>query len=130
MNCETKQLTFVMCKNFKSFFDERGALFAFDLLEEFSAKRAFLITCKKGNWRGGHYHKLTTQIILVFDGTINTKITNSLGEVEIGTMTVGTQYRHNPYTQFEFCAQTDEAKILVLCDTLYDPNDYYTDINQ
>lgn len=111
---------------YKSNVDSRGALFAFNEIEEFSACRVFFISCNKGHWRGKHYHKNTTQLVLVLSGQIEVKITSQAGEVIQGMMGPGTSYMQVPYTQFEFCALSEDAQLLVLCDTIHDSGDYYT----
>lgn len=120
-----KQLALKKSETFKSSSDERGSLAAFNAFDEFLTKRAFLVTCKKGNWRGKHYHKETTQVIFVISGEIEVKVTDVSGDVVTGTMTSGTYLTHSPYTQFEFCSSTEESQLLVLCNTVYDPTDYY-----
>jgi len=121
-----KQLIFKTSDVFKTAADERGSLQAFNSLEAFPVKRIFLITCKKGNWRGKHYHKKTTQVILVLSGEIEVKIKDmSSGTLQVGTMNAGCMHTHLPLTQFDFCATSESASILVLCDTEYDQADYY-----
>lgn len=120
-----KQLALKKSETFKTSSDERGSLAAFNAFDEFLTKRAFLVTCRKGNWRGKHYHKKTTQVIFVLSGQIEVKVTDVSGDVVTGTMTSGTYLTHSPYTQFEFCSSTEESQLLVLCNTVHDPADYY-----
>lgn len=120
-----KRLDFKISEAYKSISDDRGHLSAFNEIEDFTAKRLFFITCKKGNWRGKHYHKLTTQIIFVVAGEIDVRVTNASGTVQNGKMQQGAYYRQEPYTQFEFLAASEEAQLIVLCNTAHDPQDYY-----
>jgi len=120
-----KPLDFKISETYNFFLDERGHLLAFNEIEDFKIKRLFFITCKKGNWRGKHYHKNTTQNSFVISGELEVKITDASGAVSSGKMQAGMHYKHEPYTQFEFCAASEEAQVLVLCDTIHDLKDYY-----
>lgn len=120
-----KQSIFKNCETYKKFIDDKGSLIAFNEIESFETRRTFIINCKKNIWRGKHYHKKTTQIILVLSGEINVKITDSTGDKQTAIMSEGSYYKQLPYTQFEFSANSEDALILALCDTEHDSNDYY-----
>ena len=105
-----KPLDFKISDAYKTFSDDRGHLSTFNEIEAFTVRRLFHITCKKGNWRGKHYHKLTTQVIFVVVGEIDVKITDTSGIVHNGKMQSGSCYRQDPYTQFEFSAVSDDAQ--------------------
>lgn len=124
------QLDFKTSDLYKSSIDSRGTLFAFNEIKEFLARRVFFISCNKGHWRGKHYHKKTTQMVLVLSGQLEVKITSQKGEILQGLMVPGSSYLHVPNTQFEFCALSEDAQLLVLCDTLHDPEDYYVISNE
>lgn len=120
-----KQLDLKKSKSFRSSSDVRGSLAAFNAFDEFPTKRAFVVSCKRGSWRGKHYHKITTQTIFALSGELEIRVTDVSGEVSSGIMTAGTCFTHYPYTQFEFCSISDESQLLVLCNTVHDPSDYY-----
>ncbi len=119
-----KQFNIKKSADFKISTDERGSLIAFNEIEQFPLKRFFLINCKKGNWRGKHFHKINKQIIFCLEGTLRVKIFDLEGYQE-EDMCAGMFFEQNPLIQFEFCATSEEAKILVICDSLHDPSDYY-----
>lgn len=106
--------------------DARGKLTAFNSIDDFLTRRAFIITCKKGFWRGRHYHKKSTQMILVMSGEIIARITNAeTNESEEIIFPPGSCYVQKPMFQFEFMSKEEETVLLVLCDSLHDPSDYY-----
>jgi hypothetical protein len=119
-----KQFNIKKSSDFKTTIDERGDLIAFNEIEKFSLSRFFLITCKKGNWRGKHYHKINKQVIFCLEGALKVKISNS-NECNEEEMLPGMFFEQYPQIQFEFCAISEEAKILVICDSPHDPHDYY-----
>lgn len=121
-----KQLISKTSHDFKNHVDERGSLWAFNNIDSFKTERIFYVCCKKDHWRGKHYHKKTTQIIFVIAGEIKVKVTDVVsGEVMEYFMQLGSSFRQEPFLQFEFCANTDTAEILVLCDSPHDVSDYY-----
>lgn len=113
-----------MDSKFKSYIDERGILNVFDKIPQFTIKRLYEITCYKGMWRGKHYHKIGTQIICVVEGKIQVKIIkNDL--VELRELTQSEIYVQEPYCRFEFCSIEESSRVIVLCNTEHDQNDYY-----
>lgn len=121
-----KQSNFQTSNEFLTVTDARGKLAAFNSIDDFLTRRAFVITCKKGFWRGKHYHKKSTQMILVMSGEIIARITNT--ETNITEETIfspGSYYIQKPMLQFEFMSKEEESVLLVLCDSLHDPSDYY-----
>jgi hypothetical protein len=108
--------------------DERGSLFAINEIPlAFETKRLYLIEPTPGFWRGKHYHKLSNQMICVVSGRIECKTfnyfdSNNKAEFE---MSQGNVYLQLPGITFTFNAITDKTKIIVLSDTLHDPNDYF-----
>lgn len=107
--------------------DERGSLFALNKIENFNAKRIYLIEPKKGHWRGKHYHKLCTQLIAVMCGTIECKIIdeNLKEKKDLIRMNAGDVYIQKPGITFSFSSIEENTKIVILSDHEFDSSDYY-----
>lgn len=121
-----KRLDSQTSNEFLAVTDVRGKLTAFNSVDDFLTRRAFVITCKKGFWRGRHYHKISTQMILVMSGEIIARITNAeTNESEEAALLPGSCYVQKPMIQFEFVSKEEESTLLILCDSLHDPTDYY-----
>lgn len=106
--------------------DDRGTLVAFDNFGSFNLKRFYVISCYKNKWRGNHYHKLSTQMILVIDGHLKVEISEN-GNKRIIEMLPGETFLQLPFTQFKFCSISETSKIIVLCDREFDNADYYVE---
>jgi hypothetical protein len=106
--------------------DDRGKLFAFNKLQQFDIKRVYLIEPEKNIWRGKHFHKECTQIVLVFNGELFCKVINeNTKEVNEFVMPAGTSFCQTPGLAFCFKANLEDTKILVLSNREFDKNDYY-----
>lgn len=110
---------------FKSLTDERGSLVVFDNLQEFSIKRFYIIDCLKDMWRGNHYHKNGKQLICVIEGLLEVKISTE-NSIATKILKPGDIFVQEPFCKFEFCSRDKSSKLIVLCDTIHDPADYYT----
>lgn len=106
--------------------DDRGTLTAFDKFGSFDLKRFYVINCLKDKWRGSHYHKLSTQMILVIDGRLEVEITEN-GSKRIIEMLPGETFVQLPFVQFKFRSLEDNSSIIVLCDKEHDLSDYYSE---
>jgi hypothetical protein len=112
--------------DYKSAIDDRGKLFAFNKLKQFDVKRVYLIEPEKDIWRGKHYHKECTQLILVLNGEINCKVINeNTKDVNEFVMPAGTSFCQLPEMTFCFKGNLEDTKILVLSNREFDKNDYY-----
>lgn len=114
-----------LSKKFVKAVDIRGSLIAFNSLESTDVKRCFLVTCKKDAWRGKHYHKKTTQTICVVNGSLESRVLDGKS-IKSSFLHEGDVFRQEPGVQFEFRSVTDEAVIIVMCNTEHDPEDYFT----
>jgi len=106
--------------------DKRGILTSIDKFHDFNVRRFYLIEPKIGFWRGKHYHKQSTQIIVVLAGRIDCRVkdNNSFEYVEF-SMDAGQSYYQDVNSSFAFKSCVDETKIIVFCDKQFDSKDYY-----
>jgi dTDP-4-dehydrorhamnose 3,5-epimerase-like enzyme len=127
MRLKEKQLTFQKLNPNKISLDERGSLFAVNSLSEFKLKRLYLIEPTVGHWRGKHYHKESTQLIVVLNGEIECKIFDLDNQQNVNNffMSTGCSFEQNPGITFSFRSKEQNTKILVLSNTELNESDYY-----
>lgn len=108
--------------------DHRGILTAVDGLESFEVKRFYTIECFRNMWRGDHYHKSSTQQIIVLSGCLQVELSspeNNKGAIESMIMHPGDLYLQKPGIKFRFMSTTETSTLLVMCNTHHDSMDYF-----
>ena len=112
--------------DYKKIIDTRGQLFAFNKIQKFDAKRLYLIEPEINVWRGKHFHKDCTQLILVFNGELTCKILDSsTGLIDEFILSAGSSFLQKPGLAFCFKSNLKDTKLLVMSDKEFDKNDYY-----
>lgn len=74
--------------------------------------------------RGNHYHKVGKQLIFLVEGQMLVNVTKE-NLKENFVMNPGDSYFQDTFCKFEFESLVKSSKLLVLCDTNHDGNDYY-----
>lgn len=105
--------------------DVRGALWPLDFgVLPFIPVRAFVVEAPEGAVRGGHAHLAGSQLLICINGHIDIEVslqsasqTFSLGEGGDALLIRSPAWARQTY-------RTDSARLLVFCDTPYDPTDY------
>jgi dTDP-4-dehydrorhamnose 3,5-epimerase-like enzyme len=118
-------------QNLNKFEDERGTLVPLDLSEiPFTPKRIFYVTnVPKGEWRGGHAHHTTKQVLICIKGKILVRLVGTDGEVEF----VLDENQSCLVDNLIWDSQKflDEGSVLLaICSTNYDKSDYILDYNE
>ena len=121
------RVTPIVCETFE---DERGALSPIDFdLYDFKPVRAFLVTAHPGSIRGAHGHIRARQLLLRVGGQIEVELVYA-GQLE--RLTLDSRQHAvliEPPVWSRQIYRGDNAALVVLCDTPYDPDDYFLDRN-
>jgi dTDP-4-dehydrorhamnose 3,5-epimerase-like enzyme len=117
--------------NFISYTDDRGTLVPIELSEiPFEVKRLFFVNNVPENViRGNHAHFKTKQILICLTGKIeiilddgNQKISHTLNQYEKILI---------PELVWDYITfKKENTSILVLCSSIFDPNDYIGDYKE
>ena len=115
----------------KSFHETNGTVTVFEEgVIPFPVRRVFLVEANSGEVRGAHAHRVCQQVLVAIsgeitvtttDGTTETihHLTNSTPSLVIPAMIWATQ---------EYAGS--DARLLVICDQLFDEADYIRDFNE
>ncbi len=115
--------------NFPLHKDENGILCICECGKNipFNVCRVFTVSAKLGNIRGDHVHKQCTQLLVCVSGKI--RVTCDDGSVVtqyyLDHMGVGLLVPPGIWAKEEYLK--DDAVLMVLCDRLYEPEDYIRD---
>lgn len=115
----------VLALRFPSLVDERGALVPIDFTRiAFSPVRAFVVEAPPGAQRGGHAHKSGKQLLLRVGGAIrvDTAWLREERSFVLDAVDNGLLIASPVWSRQTYC--TEGAKLLVFCDTPYDPSSY------
>lgn len=109
--------------------DARGALLALHFSElPISAVRLFCVQAPRGAVRGGHAHRVGNQLLVRIGGHIDVEL-RSEGLVEQLTLNaLGAALLIPAGVWAQQTYRSDEAVLLVLADTPYDPSNYVLQI--
>ena len=112
--------------------DQRGALFACELSDlQFDVVRIYTISfSKRGTVRGKHAHKRLSQRVICVQGKICIEVQTLNKKQTTTILGVGDFVDIAPYCWRELEALTDSSVALVLCDQIYDPDDYISSIEE
>lgn len=116
---------------FPLFEDLRGGLIPFELDENFpfDVKRVYLVTAKNNQTRGGHAHKIESELFVAAQGTIKAKVQDASGEKIINLDAQNKGLEVSPYCWHEFYDFSEDAVLLCFSSTHYLPGEdnYITD---
>ncbi len=117
--------------SFPLFSDKRGTLIPFELNENFpfEVKRVYLVTAHDSQRRGGHAHKIESELFVAAQGSIK-MLVNQAGADEIITLdTKNKAVEVLPYCWHEFYDFSEDAVLLCFSSTHYLPGEenYITD---
>lgn len=113
---------------FPIFNDERGNLLPIEFKDlPFIPVRAFVVSgVPVRTWRGNHAHYRTSQLLICLSGTIEYHLDHGRTEVA-GTLGPGDSVLVKPMTWDKQQFMSEDAYLLVLCNTTYDRLDYIED---
>lgn len=110
---------------FPLFEDLRGCLipFEFDQNFPFEVKRVYLVTAKDTQIRGGHAHKIESELFVAAQGSIKAKIHDESGEKVIHLDAKNKALEVAPYCWHEFYDFSEDAVLLCFSSTHYLPGE-------
>jgi len=130
---KTKQIIdLIKLIDIPSYLEENGSLI---VLEEngmvsFSIARVFVVNAEKGSVRGEHAHKECTQLLSCLSGSIDVLCDDGKNVIE---------YTLTPFDKALFIPagvwavqkyKLENSSLMVLCDQMYNENDYIRDYSQ
>jgi len=108
--------------------EENGAVAIFEEGSvPFSIRRTFVVFAGSGQLRGAHAHRTCTQMLVVLQGSVDVtmydgqEVTSSL----LSRLSHGLVIPPMTWATQEYL--TDDSTLLVLCDQLFDEDDYIRD---
>lgn len=110
---------------FPYFSDERGGLIPFEFDEKFpfKAARAYLVTAHKNQVRGGHAHKVESEMFVAAHGTITALVNDGSGDEIITLNAQNKALVVKPFCWHEFYDFSDDAVLLCFSSTHYLPGE-------
>lgn len=117
---------------FPLFKDARGELipFEFDASFPFKVKRTYLVTGNSSHSRGGHAHKIESELFIAAQGSIKALVHDGGAEKEILLEQKNTGLLVEPYCWHEFYDFSDDAVLLCFSSTHYLPGEENYIINK
>ncbi|NCP66978.1 WxcM-like domain-containing protein [bacterium] len=117
--------------HFPEFIDQRGSLIPFELNDDFpfKVKRVYLVTAKNNQSRGGHAHRIESELFIAAQGTVKAKV-NANGNDEVITLDKKNKALEvAPFCWHEFYDFSEDAILLCFSSTHYLPGEtnYITD---
>jgi len=111
--------------NFPLFEDTRGGLIPFELDENFpfDVKRVYLVTAKDNAKRGGHAHKIESEMFVAAQGSIKALVNDGNKDEVIILDQKNTGLLVNAYCWHEFYDFSDDAVLLCFSSTHYLPGE-------
>ena len=117
--------------DFPHFSDERGTLTPFELDESFpfEVKRVYAVTAADGAVRGGHAHKVESEIFVATSGSITAVVNDGCGDQTIELDAPNKALLVRPGCWHEFTNFSPNAVMLCFSSTHYFPGqeNYITD---
>lgn len=110
---------------FPSFSDLRGTLIPFELNQAFpfAVKRVYLVTANTKQTRGGHAHKIESELFVAAHGSIKVRL-NVQGQEEVILLNQKNQALEvSPYCWHEFYDFSADAVLLCFSSTHYLPGE-------
>jgi len=111
--------------------DTRGSLVPFEFDDEFpfKVKRVYLVTANNNQTRGGHAHKIETELFVAAHGTVKAKVHDKFGEQIISLDKPNKGLEVAPFCWHEFYDFSKDAVLLCFSSTHYLPGEenYITD---
>ena len=108
--------------------EARGTLSAIEFSHlDFSAVRAFAVTAPDGAVRGGHAHRRGRQILMRVAGAIDVelRLDGAREHLRLTAETPALFIDRGVWSRLTY--RGDDASLVALCDTPYEPADYYND---
>ena len=117
--------------DFPLYEDDRGTLVPFELGRHFPFEvlRVYLVTAKEGQTRGGHAHKIESEMFVAASGRIKVRINDGAGDEEIILDSQKKGLIVHPHCWHEFYDFSPDAVMLCFSSTHYLPgeNNYVSD---
>jgi len=112
--------------------DSRGTLIPFDLKDlTFECKRIFIADVhSEQTERGGHAHHVTEQFAICLEGKIDMYLTTKDGKQSVIQLEKGDSVHIPNMVWDKQVYKTDDSKLLVMCSTEYNVDDYIVDYNK
>lgn len=119
----------VLIKNLPFNKSESGNLFIFDYEKDLGKiiKRSFLVSCSKKTHRGKHAHKKLTQFLVCINGKCKVICDDGSSKKEIILDSPNQLLKIPNQIWAEQFYQEKNTSLLVMCDDIYDENDYIRD---
>lgn len=116
---------------FPKFTDKRGDLIPFELDQNFpfKVKRVYLVTSKNNSTRGGHAHKIESEVFVAAKGKITALINDGTQDIEIVLDDSNKALLVQKHCWHEFHDFSEDAVMLCFSSTHYLPGEenYITD---
>lgn len=116
---------------FPHFADQRGTLTPFELDEKFpfTVKRVYVVTAESDQIRGGHAHKVESEVFVAANGTIKALVNDGGDDQTIELDARNKALVVHPGCWHEFYDFSDDAVMLCFSSTHYLPGEenYITD---
>jgi len=111
--------------DFPHFTDERGGLVPFELDHTFpfAVKRVYLVTANNGQTRGGHAHKMESEVFVAAQGSITALVNDGSGDQTIALNTPNKALLVNTNCWHEFYNFSGDAVLLCFSSTHYTPGE-------
>lgn len=117
---------------FNLYNDLNGSLCVYESydLVPFEIKRVFTVTGGKGDIRGNHAHKRCSQLLVCMSGKIKVTVDNGSDKSEYLLENMGQGLLIPPKLWASESYIMDGSILMVLCDRLYEEEDYIHDYNK
>jgi dTDP-4-dehydrorhamnose 3,5-epimerase-like enzyme len=113
-------------------FEDNGDLVVMEGLVNlpFAIARVFVVRAKEGSVRGQHAHKACAQFLTCPSGAVEVDCTdgNLSVEFELNHPNIGLYIPPSIWAEQRY--KTEEAALTVLCDRVYEPEDYIRDYSE
>ncbi|MDQ6964022.1 MAG: FdtA/QdtA family cupin domain-containing protein [Mariprofundales bacterium] len=129
MHVEGVRLSDVTTIDFKRYEDPTGVLCVYEGSQQipFDIRRVFTVSAKRGETRGRHAHKQCAQLLVAVCGEVQVRCDNGLHITQYLLDNMYTGLLVSPGIWTEELYMTDGAVLMVLCDRVYEEDDYIRD---
>ena len=114
---------------FPKYLDPNGVLCVYESGQQvpFDTRRVFTVSAMGGDIRGDHAHKQCSQLLICVSGRIRVTCDNGLAVTHhlLDSMNCGLLVPPGIWAKEEY--MTDGAVLMVLCDRVYEEDDYLRD---
>lgn len=118
-------------REFPLYSDTKGTLIPFELNQNFpfKVKRIYLVTANQGETRGGHAHKIESELFVAAQGSIKARVNSDGADKEILLNQKNQALEVSSYCWHEFFDFSADAVLLCFSSTPYLPGkgNYITD---